>query len=110
MTIKPKKKLAKKSVTSKIKSRRSNPMNPTKEQLEELLNKKVRLSVKYGKNKSGGSVYGVLKKLPEQHNMYGVATIENTPYNKEGGYFYFHLKDVLFAGYLFGPMFEITVA
>lgn len=110
MTIKPKKKIAEKSIKSKIKSRRSNPMTPNKEQLEELLDKKVRLSVQYGKNKSGGSIYGILKKLPEQPNMYGVATIENTPYNKEGGYFWFNLKDVLFAGYLFGPMFEITVA
>ena len=71
--------------------------------------KKIVLRVSYGNHKSGGSVYGILEKLPHQDNMYGVSSIENTPRNKEGAFFFFNIKDVNFVGSLFGGPLEVSV-
>lgn len=92
------------------KSKISNPKIEGFGELEDFLDKKVKLSVKYGKHKSGGFIYGILELAPDQENMYTVVTKEKTPKNKEGGYFFFNEKDVVFAGYLFNsPYPEIYV-
>lgn len=104
--------MLRKKVSKVLKKKRvRNPKIESSLELDDLLNKKVKLIVSYGKHKSGGSVYGILELAPYQENMYTVTSKENTPRNKEGAYFYFNEKDVTFAGNLFNSSYpEIFVS
>lgn len=77
--------------------------DPTKKDFESFIGKKVKFSVfqeKHDKNTSGGWIYGVLEKMPHMDDVYSVTTKDNTPRNREGGFFWFHIDNLIFAGYL----------